>query len=109
MYLPLIAIFIAISGGMGISYMAEDSLPGDPLYPVKVRINENVRNMVFDKPDNLSGTITARATSSESVFLEAKLETEESASIDLGNSNASATVDVYASTSLNANQVINAK
>lgn len=109
MYLPLIAIFIAISGGMGISYMAEDSLPGDPLYPVKVRINENIKNVVSDKSDGIAGTITAHATSSESVFLEANLETDGSTRADTGDSNDSTTIDAYASTSLNANQVINAK
>lgn len=45
MYLPLIAAFIAISGSMGVSYMADDSLPGDALYSVKVHVNEGVRHM----------------------------------------------------------------
>lgn len=45
MYLPLIAVFIAISGSMGVSYMVEDSSPGDALYSVKVRINESVKRM----------------------------------------------------------------
>lgn len=46
MYLPLIALFVAISGGMSVSYMAEDSLPGDPLYGVKVHVNDGMKHLV---------------------------------------------------------------
>ncbi len=39
----IIAIVLMLTAGGGVSYAAENSLPGDILYPVKVSINEPVR------------------------------------------------------------------
>lgn len=36
----IVGIMVAISGGAGVSYAAEGSLPGDMLYPVKIHVNE---------------------------------------------------------------------
>jgi hypothetical protein len=42
-----LAIAILLFGGAGISFAAQGSLPGDPLYPVKVGFNEKVLRMVL--------------------------------------------------------------
>lgn len=41
-----IAIIIALLIGGGVSAVAEQSLPGDVLFPVKVNVNENVRSFL---------------------------------------------------------------
>ncbi len=45
MFLPLIiAAAIAVSGSIGV-YQADNSLPGDALYPVKIHLNENMKHL----------------------------------------------------------------
>ena len=45
MFIPLIvALAIAVSGSVGI-YAANNSLPGDALYPVKIHVNEGFEHM----------------------------------------------------------------
>lgn len=42
--MPIVAIMLAVMlAGGGVSFAAEQSLPGDALYPVKVSVNEEVR------------------------------------------------------------------
>ncbi|MBI2013320.1 MAG: hypothetical protein HYS87_00570 [Candidatus Colwellbacteria bacterium] len=41
--MPIIALLIALSLSGGVSFAAENSLPGDALYPIKVGVNEQVR------------------------------------------------------------------
>ncbi len=43
--MPIIALFVALFVSIGGSAYAESALPGDLLYPVKIRVNENVRAM----------------------------------------------------------------
>lgn len=80
MYLPLIAAFIAISGSMGVSYMADDSLPGDVLYSVKVHVNEGVRHMVAvgsEADARVSAKIIAdRAKEARQLVVEGRLDSE---------------------------------
>ncbi len=100
MYLPLIAIFIAISGGLGVSYMAESSSPGDPLYAIKVHVNDNFRQTT----DESVLEETSLGTSSKSVYLKASV----SESAPLGDAaSVSSETTLSASTSLNSDQVIN--
>ncbi len=40
--MPLFLIFALLASGGGVSYAAQNSLPGDPLYPVKVDVNEPI-------------------------------------------------------------------
>lgn len=42
----LISILIAVALGAGVSYAANDALPGDGLYAVKVEVNERLREAV---------------------------------------------------------------
>ena len=100
MYLPLIAIFIAISGGLGISYMAERSSPGDPLYAIKVHVNDNFRQTA----DETILEETPLEVPSHSIYLQASAS--ESATLGDAASVSSETT-LSASTSLNADQVIN--
>src|SRR3989344_3388327 len=43
---PAILSFAIIFGGIGISFAAERALPGDILYPVKVKVNEEARGLL---------------------------------------------------------------
>lgn len=47
---PALAVLVIIAVGAGTSLAAEGSLPGDLLYPVKVKINEPVREAVTVSP-----------------------------------------------------------
>lgn len=49
MYIPAIILVLSLMGG-GVSYAAEGSVPGDLLYPIKVRLNEEVRSAVAFTP-----------------------------------------------------------
>lgn len=40
--MPILLILALILGGGGVSFAAENALPGDVLYPVKVKVNEEV-------------------------------------------------------------------
>lgn len=42
----IIAIIIALMLGGGTSFAAENALPGDVLYPIKIHVNENVQELV---------------------------------------------------------------
>lgn len=103
MYLPLIAIFIAISGSMGISYMAEGSLSGEPLYPVKVRINNNFKQAANEE-DNIL-LLTNEITPSASVYLHASSAVTSSSSAE--DSTLLPETNIENSTDLDAKQVIN--
>ncbi len=46
-----IGIILSLLLGSGVAYAAEQSLPGDPLYPVKVSVNENVRGAFAFSPE----------------------------------------------------------
>lgn len=47
---PALALLVIIAVGAGTSLAAEGALPGDLLYPVKVKINEPVREVVTVSP-----------------------------------------------------------
>lgn len=85
MYLPLIAAFIAISGSMGVSYMASDSLPGDVLYSVKVHINEEMRHIAALSPEADAKVsldiIASRADEARRLVAEGRLDSEAKNSI----------------------------
>lgn len=104
MYLPLIAIFIAISGSMGISYMAEDSLPGEPLYAIKVHINDNLKELSGRETGGFLPT--SSGTSSDLVYLRASANASSSIEGE-DSAGSSANVNVSDSTDLNVDQVIN--
>jgi len=48
-YIPAFIMFIIFVGG-GVSFAAEGALPGDPLYFVKTRFNEEVRGSIILNP-----------------------------------------------------------
>ena len=49
--MPIILILALMFGGGGISYAAEGAVPGDALYPIKVSVNEEVRDLVAFSPE----------------------------------------------------------
>lgn len=110
MYLPLIAIFIAISGSMGISYMAEDSSPGDALYPVKIHINDNLKQ-VISKEAPEENLLVSEGSSSGSVYLKSSQNIGISSDSDIQEEGGFSDLrtNVSASTSLDAREVINAR
>lgn len=55
------SLIILVSGG-GVSFAAEQALPGDPLYPVKVSVNENVRLFLATTDEAKAVVETDRAT-----------------------------------------------
>lgn len=50
--LSLSLIIVLVFAGTGVSFAAEDALPGDALYAVKVNINEEVRDAFAVHPEN---------------------------------------------------------
>ncbi len=49
--MPIILILALMFGGGGVSYAAENALPGDALYPIKVSVNEEVRSIAALSPE----------------------------------------------------------
>lgn len=43
--MPILLILALLASGGGVSYAAQGSLPGDPLYPIKVDVNEPVAGL----------------------------------------------------------------
>lgn len=56
-----IALILALLVGGGTSFAAEQALPGDTLYPVKVNINEEVRSFVALKAESKAAWDVRRA------------------------------------------------
>ena len=62
--MPVIAIILALMLGTGTTYAAENTLPGDVLYPVKIHVNEEVKEaLTFDptamENEHAQGELTA--------------------------------------------------
>ena len=49
--MPIILILALMFGGGGVSYAAEGAVPGDVLYPIKVSVNEEARDLVTFSPE----------------------------------------------------------
>lgn len=49
--MPIVLILALLFGGGGVSYAAEGAVPGDALYPIKVSVNEEVRDIVALTPE----------------------------------------------------------
>ena len=43
--MPILLLILVLAGG-GVSFAAENTLPGDALYPIKVHVNENMRAFI---------------------------------------------------------------
>jgi hypothetical protein len=48
---PIIAVLIIILGGSSLSLVAEQSLPGDFLYPIKINVNERAKALISISPE----------------------------------------------------------
>lgn len=51
LYTIPVALFVFIMAGAGTSYVAQSSLPGDALYPVKLNVNENIESLIAVSPE----------------------------------------------------------
>ncbi len=84
-YMPIILLLALVLGG-GTSYAAENALPGETLYPVKVYVNEEVRDFlaVSDKSNAEIATWLAerRLKEVEELLSEGKLTEEEAAAME---------------------------
>ncbi len=49
--MPIVLILALMFGGGGVSYAAEGAVPGDALYPIKVSVNETVRDLATLSPE----------------------------------------------------------
>ena len=82
-----IAIIIALLLGGGTSFAAENALPGDVLYPIKVYVNENVQELaaVSDRAEAKVQAKLAerRLEETEKLAAEGRLSTEISADLKL--------------------------
>lgn len=83
-----IAIIIALLLGGGTSFAAENSLPGDILYPVKIHVNENVEELVAVS-DTSEAKLQAklagrRLEEAEKLAVEGKLSAETSTELKAG-------------------------
>src|SRR3989344_4193431 len=81
-----IALIIALLIGGGTSLVAEGTMPGDVLYPVKVGFNEEVRSLVAvsneAQADWDARLAERRLEEAEKLAMEGKLNAEASASIE---------------------------
>lgn len=81
----LITAAIALSGIFGASFMAESSVPGDVLYPVKVSINENMKHataFTAESEAKVSEEIIARrAEEAKELESEGKLDADAKAKL----------------------------
>lgn len=48
---PVFALLLALSMGVGTTYASESALPGDVLYPVKIYVTEEIRGIVAITPE----------------------------------------------------------
>ena len=80
----IIPIIIAISGGVSVA--AENSLPGDFLFPVKVKVNEEIRSVVALTPKAKAKweikVVERRLEEAEKLSAEGRLKAEVSAKIE---------------------------
>lgn len=51
LYTIPVALFVFVMAGAGTSYVAQSSLPGDALYPVKLNVNENFESLMAVSPE----------------------------------------------------------
>jgi hypothetical protein len=80
-----IAIIIALLLGGGTSFAAENALPGDVLYPIKIHVNENVQELaaVSDKAEAKvqAKLATRRLEEAEKLAVSGRLNAETSADL----------------------------
>lgn len=81
-----IAIIIALLLGGGTSFAAENALPGDVLYPIKIHVNENVQELAAVS-DEAEAKVQAhlaerRLEEAEKLAAEGRLNTEISADLN---------------------------
>lgn len=86
---PVIAgILIAAFGGATIAYAAEQALPGDILYSVKINVNENARRLLaFSPEEDARVEITLadrRLAEVEELVIRGRLTPQAEASVALG-------------------------
>ncbi len=83
--MPIILIIALLVGG-GVSVAAEQSLPGDALYPIKISLNESVRgglSLSSEAKANYEVTkAEKRLVEAEELAAEGKLDTEAQAQIE---------------------------
>lgn len=81
----LAAVLLLVGAGGGISYAAESALPGDPLYGVKVHVNEAVKASLAFTPQakaSVNAQIAAeRINEAEALAAKGKLTTDTNASL----------------------------
>ncbi len=86
--MPILAAFVALMLGTGTTFAAETALPGDVLYPVKVNINEEVREAFAFSPEQKANWELERANrrAEEAVKLQTAGNMNESIRERLANS-----------------------
>ena len=81
----LVALLLVLVTGVGTSYSAENSLPGDTLYPVKINVNEKIEGSLATSPQakvQLDAVIAnRRLVEAEKLASEGKLTTENGATV----------------------------
>lgn len=83
-----IVVFLVLALGGGVGYAAEQSLPNDLLYPVKVHINEEVYSALAFSPeakvDQATNRVERRLEEAHKLGLRGELTEEESVEITKG-------------------------
>lgn len=78
-------LVVVISSGVGISYAAERSLPGSPLYAIKINVNENVRSALAQTPQAQAqltiDRIDRRLEEAEQLIAQGRLDAKTSVSL----------------------------
>ncbi len=80
---PALLLLVVVGGGT--SYLAEKSLPGDALYPVKLNVNEKMQSVLaFNEKDSAMVDLNQavrRLTEAETLALSGKLTAEQDSEI----------------------------
>lgn len=84
-FVLVIALLLIGGSGIGISFAADHSLPGDLLYPVKIHVNERLRARLIKSPVDRArfavDTTSKRLQEAETLAQRAKLGPKESAAV----------------------------
>ena len=97
-YVSVTALALVLAIGVGTSYAAEDALPGDPLYGIKVNVNEPLQGALATTPSAQAqwntDLATRRLEEAEALVAEGKLSATDEQQLAGGFEQASNGFDV---------------
>lgn len=97
-----LAVLVIVAGGIGTSFAAERSLPGDALYPIKIKINEKIRGMLAAstqaKAKWQEEVLVRRLNEADTLHAEGRLNVDRKQSLQKDIEDSSRQLDHYVTT-----------